>query len=334
MNPKAAPITNVNLKLLQTFVLVAEHGSFHKAAGETCRSQSAVSSQIRQLEQQLGFQLFHRTTRSVRLTPDGAQLLSHTKKALEEVKLGLQRIFEGGSAPGESVTFACLPTIAMTRMPEILAIFRKRFPRCGVYVRELDAADLFESLREGEVDFALAADNRGKEFSFDPLFDDAYVALLPAKFLPRGRRSIALQELAARPLLLFNPTGKVSRTLVSALQTSNIQITTRCQFRQVQTVLSMVAAGLGAAILPRSSLPAPLPNSVGLLAIREPEVMRRICVVRFGGRPPSQSAARLIALFKEQFGYRAETPAVGGISSLPPLVAVAETGRPPRALNS
>ena len=55
MNPKATPITNVNLKLLQTFVLVAEHGSFHKAAGETCRSQSAVSSQIRQLEQQLGF---------------------------------------------------------------------------------------------------------------------------------------------------------------------------------------------------------------------------------------------------------------------------------------
>jgi DNA-binding transcriptional LysR family regulator len=275
----------------------------------------------------LGFSLFHRTTRSVRLTSDGAQLLSHATKALAEVSLGLQRISEGASGPRESVTFACLPTVAAMQMPGVLAAFRQKFPRCGVYVRELDAVDLFESVRQGEVDFGLAADNRGKVFSFEPLFEDVYVALMPAKFVPETRTSIRLQELAARPLLLFNPTGKISRSLIFALQGSNIQVKTRCQFRQVQTVLSMVAAGLGVAILPQSSLPADLPDSVRLLGICEPEVTRRICVVQFGGRPLSQAAARLIEVFKEQFAEPRRAGELAEISAFPPLVAVAHKGR-------
>lgn len=324
MNPRTPPITNVNLKLLQTFVLVAEYGSFHRAADQTYRSQSAVSSQIRQLEQQLGFSLFHRTTRSVQLTSDGAQLLPHAEKALEEVSLGLQRIFGGG--PRESVTFACLPTIAALQIPGLLAAFRRKYPSCGVYIRELDAVDLFESVRRGEVDFGIAADNRGKEFVFEPLFDDVYVALVPAKFVTSARISIALAELAAQPLLLFNPTGKISRSLAFALQATQIEVKTRCQFRQIQTVLSMVEAGLGTTILPQSSLPTKLPESVKILEIYDPEVTRRVSIVQFRGRPLTTTAASLIEVIRQQCD--SSGPSVpSDISSFPPLVAVSQKGR-------
>src|SRR5690606_21728085 len=84
-----APITKVNLKLLQSFMLVAEHKSFRAAADLTYRSQSAVSSQIKQLELQLGVPLFHRTTRSVRLTAAGEKLLTTTRRALREISFGL-----------------------------------------------------------------------------------------------------------------------------------------------------------------------------------------------------------------------------------------------------
>jgi len=324
MNPKTPPITNINLKLLQTFVLVAEHGSFHRAADQSYRSQSAVSSQIRQLEQQLGFLLFHRTTRSVRLTSDGAQLLPHAARALEEVSIGLQRILGGTTGPYESVTFASLPTIAAQYMPGLFVTFRRQYPRCGVYVRELDAVDLFESVRQGEVDFALAADNRGKEFCFEPLFEDSYVALVPAKFATGSRTSIGLAQLAAQPLFLLNPRGKISRTLTFALQDANIEVKTRCQFRQIRTVLSMVEAGLGATILPQSSLPARLPASVKRLDICEPQVTRRICVVSFRGRRLTASAAKLVDLIRHQFdwAHRASPEALSEISPFPPLVAV------------
>jgi DNA-binding transcriptional LysR family regulator len=91
---------NVNLKLLHSFLLVADHGSFRRAAEEANRSQSAVSMQVRQLELQLGVALFHRTTRKVELTREGEMLLDCARKAAIELQIGLRRIKEAaGRAP-------------------------------------------------------------------------------------------------------------------------------------------------------------------------------------------------------------------------------------------
>src|SRR3954447_10424998 len=83
---------NVNLKLMHTFLLVAEHSSFCRAAEVSNRSQSAVSMQIRQLELQLGVSLFHRTTRRVQLTREGELLLVCARKAVYELQTGLRQI--------------------------------------------------------------------------------------------------------------------------------------------------------------------------------------------------------------------------------------------------
>ena len=145
--------------------------------------------------------------------------------------------------------------------------------------------------------------------------------------VPGARRAAALPLQSDR---------KDQPELIFALQGSNIEVKTRCQFRQVQTVLSMVAAGLGVAILPQSSLPAGLPDAVRMLAICEPEVTRRIGVIQFSGRPLSQSAGRLIDVFKEQFAAPAldRSAELVEISSFPPLVAVGQTSRRTRALSS
>ena len=76
LTPNTQASMNVNLKLLQTFMLVAEERSFRAAAEKSFRSASAVSAQIRLLEEQLRVPLFHRTTRNVYLTPEGEQLMA------------------------------------------------------------------------------------------------------------------------------------------------------------------------------------------------------------------------------------------------------------------
>ena len=274
----------------------------------------------------MGFPLFHRTTRSVRLTSDGAQLLSHARKALEEVSLGLQRIFEGDSGPRESVTFACLPTIATMQMPDVLAAFRKKFPRCGVYVRELDAVDLFEAVREGEVDFGLAADNRGKEFLFEPLFEDVYVALMPAKFVPADAEVDHAPGTRGAAALPLQPDRKDQPDASS----SPCRAPTSRSRRAASSARSRLCC--------RWSRPASAWRSCRnrpclrrcrslseLLAICEPEVMRRICVVRFSGRPLSQSAARLIGLFKDNFADRGSGLA-GELTEIPSFPAACRGG--------
>ena len=119
------PIMKVNLKLLQVFLLVAEHASFRSAADQARRSQSSVSTQIKQLEGQLGVALFHRTTRSVRLTAEGEQLLGCVRRALHEVEAGLRKIEEAVDMRRGHVSIACSPTVASTRLPLVLAAFGK-----------------------------------------------------------------------------------------------------------------------------------------------------------------------------------------------------------------
>ena len=82
----------VNLKLLHMFVAVAENRSFRMAAEQLNRSQSAVSMQIKQLEEQVGVAIFHRTTRRVELTSEGERLLGHARRALDEWENGLRQI--------------------------------------------------------------------------------------------------------------------------------------------------------------------------------------------------------------------------------------------------
>src|ERR1700743_47955 len=118
---------NVNLKLMHTFLLVAEHSSFCRAAEVSNRSQSAVSMQIRQLELQLGVSLFHRTTRRVQLTREGELLLVCARKAVSELQTGLRQIRDAVDIQRGRLTLACAPTLAATRLPEILATFQKSY---------------------------------------------------------------------------------------------------------------------------------------------------------------------------------------------------------------
>ena len=105
-------VTNINLKLLQTFLLAAEHGSFRRAAEESNRSPSAISMQIRDLEEQVGMSLFIRTPHCVTLTPEGRLLYDQVGHAMGEVQAGLARLTELAAQRRGRVRIACAPTLA------------------------------------------------------------------------------------------------------------------------------------------------------------------------------------------------------------------------------
>lgn len=116
---------NINLKLLNSFLLVAEYSSFREAAERANRSLPAISMQIKQLEEQLGVTLFHRTTRRVELTKEGEHLLISVRKALAVIEGGLLELKSASDIAIGQITFACVPTVASTRLPTILSAFSK-----------------------------------------------------------------------------------------------------------------------------------------------------------------------------------------------------------------
>lgn len=296
-----APVTRLNLRLLQTFMLVAEHSSFREAAEQTLRSQSAVSSQVKQLETQLGITLLHRTTRSVRLTSEGAELFAGIKRAMHEVNLGLRKIQESVDMKRGRVALACSPTVAATRLPHILSVFEQDYPEVRVSLTELHSADIFNVVRQGDADFGIGPMLKavGDDIHYEPILDDPLMALVPRAFLANARKTISLQDLVAMPLLLHSTGTAMRQLLEDALQARQLKLESKYQCMQMQTLVAMAGAGLGAAILPRSVLSGAQVREAQALRIVEPTMSRQVAIITVRGRELSPAAARLAQLVRE-----------------------------------
>ena len=304
------PLAHVNLKLLQTFLLVGEHSSFRVAAEQSFRSQSAVSAQIRQLEEQLGVSLFHRTTRSVRLTDEGHQLFECAQRALLEVESGLRKIQESADIRRGRVSLSCSPTIAEARLARVLAAFEQEYPGIDVHVRELTSAALFDSVRKREVDFGIGPLIEMPDFNFEPVLDDPIYALVPKRFVTTTKDTISFATLANMPLLVLNHATALRGMLETALKERHLSFTTRYEFTQAQTLISMASAGLGAAVLPKVALPARLDPSVYALRIVNPPLLRKVAVITLRGQALSPASLRLVQLLRQLIAEPSERPRV------------------------
>ncbi len=284
----------VNPKTLSTFLAVAENASFGKAAEQLHLSLPAVSMQIKQMEQRLGVALFHRTTRKVALTAEGEHLLVSTRKAMAELDAALARLEQVAQAQHGHLSFACVPTVAGTTLPPLLVAFAQLYPGVTVRVRELAQPELLQSVRRREVDFGIGlAPERPGELDARALFDDPYVAVVPAGHPAAGKASITLRELARMRLLALG-TSQFRRDLQDALDREGLAPDMGYEFTHVATVVAMIEAGLGVGILP--GLAVPERPTLHRLRIVRPAMRRTIAILSLRGHAPSPAAARFVAL--------------------------------------
>ncbi len=286
-------LSNVNMKLLQTFLAVAERGSFRLAADTIHRSHSAVSAQILQLEGQLGVRLFERTTRSVALTDEGKLLRDSAWRALFELDLGLRQIRETSDIKRGHLSLASSPNLASIYLPNVLAEFTRTYPLVSVNVFELTSTDLFEATRNRKVDFAIGPQMQDRAFRYQTILIEPLQALVPWTFYPNLDRQISLQDLVKLPLLLSSPETAV-RTIVDAkMRECGLTPSVRFQFIQSPTIVAMAEAGVGAAILPASSLTRAKAPSARILKIVEPTIQRKMALITLPNHTLSPAAARL-----------------------------------------
>jgi DNA-binding transcriptional LysR family regulator len=210
---------------------------------------------VRALEDELGAPLFVRTKRSVTLTPAGAALLPEARRLLREadaLKDGARQI-----AAGEVGTLALgfIALAAYNLLPLIAPEFRRRHPGVKLVLRESTSDALLAALKQGEIDVALVLPPiDDATLRYAPLFDDTLIAALPAGWRDGGGGTISLKSLAAEPFILF------PRKVGSGLYDAILTFCRRCGFAprieqeaiQMQTIVSLVAARMGVALVPAS----------------------------------------------------------------------------------
>ncbi|MEM6452644.1 MAG: LysR family transcriptional regulator [Cyanobacteria bacterium P01_D01_bin.105] len=257
----------MNIFHLQVLSAVAEHGTFSDAAMALEVSQSAVSRAIASLETELGVPLLFRGRFGAKLTPVGEKVIGYAHQMLElKEQIEYTANLEKGLYHSR-LRIASFRSAATHLLPASIALFRKQFPHVEITLSELEPSGVEQSLREGQTDIGLIPLPRSEEFKTVEIARDEYVVLLP-KTDKAPPQHLTWEDLAGQSFILFNYadcTTAVRDHWARWKQPFEVAYV----IKEDSTIVSMVAQGLGAAILPRlAALPIPDEVCVRSLPIR------------------------------------------------------------------
>ncbi|MFJ9776365.1 LysR family transcriptional regulator [Kitasatospora sp. NPDC101157] len=304
----------MELRQLQYFVTVAQHGSFTRAAELLHLSQPGVSTQIRRLERELGHQLLDRSGRSVRLTTVGEAVLPHARAALAAATAARRTAQEFDGVRRGRVRLGMVAGAALTPPPALgtfpglattLAAFRQDHPGIDFSLAEDTTARMLDCLREGRLDLAViglptaASGGEGDDgwtalpgLGLHPVLEVPLVALCPVGHpLAAAEGPLPVAALAGQALV-STPRGTGMRTaLERALAEVGAAPTVAVEAAAPPQLAELAAHGLGVAVLPDPGPGAGLP--VRRLTGPVPRV--RVALAWPTGRPPAPPTAALLA---------------------------------------
>ncbi|MBV9360315.1 MAG: LysR family transcriptional regulator [Betaproteobacteria bacterium] len=246
-----------DLRQLRYFVAVAERLHFGRAAEALHISQPPLSRAIRALEEDLGVPLFHRTRRRVELTPQGARLLEEARRLtgqLERTVHDLRAMTVGGNARLR-IGFVSLADYGV--LPGLLKAYKSAQPGVRLALREMLSPDQAAALAGGELDFGLLLPPVARAGRLEHLVVQRarFVLALPARHrLAAGAGKLALREMAGEPFVTIprQIAPRLYDIVAQLAAQAGISLNIAQEAIQMQTVVSLVSSGLGAAIVPAS----------------------------------------------------------------------------------
>lgn len=293
---------DVDTPVLRTFLALAETGSFSRTGARVGRSQSAVSEQIRKLEEMIGRRLFERTTRSVRLTAEGEQFLVHARAMVAQADAMLAR-FRAPEIAGE-VRFGSPEDFASAYLPDILGVFAAAHPAVELHVSCQLTLPLLEEFEAGGQDLIIIKQDPARPHAgARPLWRERLVWVaapgLAADFGAAGRgRSL--------PLVL-SPAPCVYRSRATrTLETAGVGWSGVFTSPSFAGQAAAVRAGLGYAVMPRAMVPAELAILEDWPGLAEAEI------ALLGQARLSPAAAALAEFVEDRVVRRQVQPGRGG----------------------
>jgi DNA-binding transcriptional LysR family regulator len=284
-----------NLTKIRSFIAVAEHASFRRASEDLGISQPALSTHVRDLESVLGVTLLSRTTRSVRLTAAGEHFLTRAKRAVSELQSAVLDLRDEVLLRRGRVTIACLPTIASSSLPAVLAAFTSQHPAVDVEVLDEVAGTLYQRVIDRQADLGIGpASPRKLDIEFTPIVDDHFMAVFRSDHPFARRKTVKLEDLTKYPFLTLAPHTNVRTILERAYADAGFALEPVHEFRHHYTLGGMVEAGLGITALPSMSLSILGHPRLMSARIVEPEVVRVIGVLRRRHEELSSAAAAFL----------------------------------------
>jgi DNA-binding transcriptional LysR family regulator len=245
----------MELRHLRYFVTLAEELHFGRAAERLHIAQPPLSQQIRQLETELGFELFHRTKRNVQLTEAGEVFLSHVQQIFQQLQQAIQIGQQTSRGEVGKLVVGFVSSATYNILPTILKAYRSNVPGVSLELHELTTNQQLDWLSEGRMDIGFirppVEDNR---FSWETIFQEPLMVALPEIHQLADKSYVSLTSLVNEAFILFprKLAPGLYDLIISLCQQAGFSPNVAQEAIQMQTIVSLVAAEMGVAIVPAS----------------------------------------------------------------------------------
>jgi DNA-binding transcriptional LysR family regulator len=303
----------MELRQVEHFLAVVEHGSFTAAARATRIVQSALSTSIRNLERELGTALFERTTRRVTVSEAGQAFLPRARRVVAESTAAVEAVRAVAGLHRGRVAIGMIQWLGPVDLPAELSRFHRRYPEIQINVLNAPVSELLDRLRNGTLDLAyLAMDGPlPDDLAGRPVFDEDLLLIMPPEHRLAGQRRVRWAELDDEQFVDFaegtTVTGIVRR--VSAQLGLNRRMVG--QVTQLDLQLALVRNGLGVAIV-QGTLAASA-HGIAVAELVEPRIHWQVSLTSRSPGPVNPAAVALLDHLAGQDSWGASDPSTTAV---------------------
>ena len=239
---------------LETFLEVARHSSFSRAAEKRFRTQPAISSQIRALEEEVGAKLFDRSGGKVALTAAGKVFQQYSEQTLDSRKNMLTTVAEMERVPRGEIVVGANEGTCLHILPEVFAEFKKLYPNVGVQISRLERAKIMESIIDNSVDFGVvSAPVDDKRLTVVTIHRDELVIIAPPGHPLSHMKQAGIADVVRFPLLLPK-IGRTRDALENLFHDRNLKPKIAMELDSSELLKRFVAADVGVGFIARSNV--------------------------------------------------------------------------------
>ena len=279
----------MELYQLEYFLEAARQRNFTRAAARLNLAQAALSEQIRNLERDLGTQLFHRGRRETVLTAAGEILRQHAEDLIGRAASARQAVNDLIGLRGGRLAIGAIPSVSACVLPAAIAAFRKKHPDVELALFEGTSEAVAQWVESGRVDFGIVQlPAPSGKFDEAVLFTEPFVVLVPKSHPIAKQRSVSLAKLANESFILYK--GRARDTALAACRAAGFEPRIACESSELETIRSLIAAGLGIAILPQLATRQSVANCV-TVRLQGAGIERQVAMLSRAGHAPSPGAS-------------------------------------------
>ena len=230
-------------------------------------AQPPLSQQIRKLEEILGYPLFLRTSRAVKLTSAGEVFLERSRRTLRNVQEDIEEARSVGRGEEGYLRVGFIGSAMLTALPAMLGRYRRLYPKVNLQLHESHTSTVVQKLLKGELDAGFLRDSGPTPgLEIEPLFSEPFIAVLPKKHPLARYKTISAKELRGEPFVFFSPSaGSLAYAKpVSLCEQYGFRPRVVQEAPQWLTIMRLIGAGLGVTIAPACVKQIAAPNVVCL----------------------------------------------------------------------